>query len=306
MVHAADKHLKISFCTTCMGRLHHLKETLPQNLINNADYPNTEFVILAYGDREVYDWVKDAYPEEIKTGRIKLAFTEQEYFRMAHAKNVAHRLGTGDVLVNLDADNVTGKDFAGWLNKEFSKNPDRVIRCTTKDKLRRKIAGKPIKSFDGRIAVHAQNFAKLHGYNERLNAWGGDDGDFEVRANASGLRTLPLPALQYGSILPHSNESRYTNMSNDDVEKSLSNLAKGGNNLLNRVETVKRLLNISTKEADNIEPANPDGDFGCGDVTFLKPDFSEEQRTLDPAPHPEWVASYDKSVERPRGGWSIG
>ncbi|WP_158563357.1 hypothetical protein [Chitinophaga silvatica] len=38
--------LKISFCTVCMGRLHHLRQTLLQNIADNTTYDNLEFVIL--------------------------------------------------------------------------------------------------------------------------------------------------------------------------------------------------------------------------------------------------------------------
>ena len=43
-------------------------------------------------------------------------------FKMAHAKNMAHRLGImegADILVNLDADNFTGPDFASYVNDKF-------------------------------------------------------------------------------------------------------------------------------------------------------------------------------------------
>lgn len=50
---------KISFCTTCMDRLYHLKESLPINLINNSSYANIEFVVLNYNSKDEIDtWME--------------------------------------------------------------------------------------------------------------------------------------------------------------------------------------------------------------------------------------------------------
>jgi hypothetical protein len=39
---------RLSFFTVCMGRLHHLQQTLMKNLAWNADHPSLEFVLLDY------------------------------------------------------------------------------------------------------------------------------------------------------------------------------------------------------------------------------------------------------------------
>ena len=43
---------KISICTTCMNRLDDLKQTLPQNILDNADYTRTEFVLIDYNSSD--------------------------------------------------------------------------------------------------------------------------------------------------------------------------------------------------------------------------------------------------------------
>lgn len=45
----------IAFCTTCKGRSYHLRQTLPQNLAANADYPTVKFIILDYEDQDGLD-----------------------------------------------------------------------------------------------------------------------------------------------------------------------------------------------------------------------------------------------------------
>jgi len=300
--------LRISFCTTCMGRLEHLKETLPQNLANTVDYPNAEFVILAYGDRKVFNWVKANFPEEIKQERIKLAYTKQEYFRMSHAKNMAHRLGDGDVLVNLDADNVLEKGFAQWLDSEFKEGSHKLVRVSSRDAfVERRIHGKEVQGIGGRLAIHKHSYEKLHGYDEKINAWGGDDIQLEARATSIGMKKVAIPTDLYGRVIKHTNVERYENMSHSDQEKSIKSLGSDSqkNVFLRRLNTAAILAGLKKSSyATNLEAANPDGLYGCGEVSVLQRDGREETLDLAPKPHSEWVASYDKASmpERPSTG----
>lgn len=276
MKHAAP--LKVSFCTTCMGRLDHLKQTLPQNLANNPG-ENVEFVILAYGDRETYDWVKDNFSDQIASGKIKLAFSEQKFFRMAHAKNMAHRLGTGDILCNLDADNITGKGFANWLSRQFKQHPDSFVRSAIHEHLIRKLSNQHKPGISGRIAVSCDTFKQTYGYDEYFSGWGNDDVNFESRCVLTGSRRVHLPINQYGDVIRHSNKIRLNNYSDSDKEVAEENLSRPRN----YVSAAKRLLCIS-EHHHLTQGANPGGNFGCGDVTVLTPDGHEEQITLSPTP----------------------
>lgn len=63
--------MKISFCTTCMGRLHHLKETVRKNLTDNADWADLEYVIVDYNSEDgTGDWVKSQFPREIGRAHV--------------------------------------------------------------------------------------------------------------------------------------------------------------------------------------------------------------------------------------------
>ena len=116
-VPANNTNLKISFCTTCKGRLEHLKQTLPANIEACKGYPNTEFVILDYDSRDgLEQWIKDNFQEEIKSGLVRYAKLDGATdFKMAHAKNMVHRLATGDVLCNVDADNFLASGTPEYL-----------------------------------------------------------------------------------------------------------------------------------------------------------------------------------------------
>src|SRR5277367_2163813 len=100
--------MKISFCVTCKGRVQHIRRTLLQNIKNNT-HPDSFFILLDYNSNDgLYEHIHDCCQEEIKSGKlIYYQFKDNVSFHMAHAKNMAHRLGIkegADILINLDAD----------------------------------------------------------------------------------------------------------------------------------------------------------------------------------------------------------
>lgn len=98
--------MKISFCTSCMNRLHQLAQTLPANLEPLLEDGRAELVVLNYNSQDGLDeWMK-RYQSYIDSGVIRYGHeTKARYFHASKAKNLAHYLATGEFLVNLDADN---------------------------------------------------------------------------------------------------------------------------------------------------------------------------------------------------------
>src|SRR5215217_7406658 len=98
--------LKVSYCTTCKGRLKHIQETLPANVSTENKNAGVEFVIIDYDCPDgTKDWVKANFASEISSGRVRLAhYAPAPVFSMEHAKNLAARIATGDIICNLDAD----------------------------------------------------------------------------------------------------------------------------------------------------------------------------------------------------------
>ncbi|GAG26081.1 unnamed protein product, partial [marine sediment metagenome] len=78
------KYHSISFCTTCMGRLYNLKETLPINFKDNESYPDLEFVILDYNSNDnLGEWMKNNMMHHIESGKVSYyRTTEPKYFSM--------------------------------------------------------------------------------------------------------------------------------------------------------------------------------------------------------------------------------
>lgn len=172
--------MKISFCTTTMNRLFHLRETLLKNLDDNDDYDNLEFVILNYNSQDKVDeWIKETLSQEINSGRVVYyKESEAKSFIPSHARNICALMASGDVICNVDADNFTGVGFANHLARLFRFSP-KTICCSKYALSTRKV------STHGRLALSKKNFLGLGGYNEDfLYGWGGEDNDLFKRCQS--------------------------------------------------------------------------------------------------------------------------
>src|ERR1022692_1110347 len=101
----ANVFVKISVCTTCMGRTHDLKETLLHNILDNEDYRALEFVILNYNSPDdMHDFmISSTVRPHIENGRVKYLRTRSpQFYSMSHSRNVAFRNATGHIVTNVD------------------------------------------------------------------------------------------------------------------------------------------------------------------------------------------------------------
>jgi Sulfotransferase domain/N-terminal domain of galactosyltransferase len=178
---------KVVFAITCKNRAQHLKLTLPVNLAHNRQ---AKFVILDYNSEDdLREYVRTSFGKAIHKGRLAIYhYRTPGPFKMAHAKNMAHRLGIlegGDILVNLDADNYTGPNFDEYLLGVFAMYSDVFMwACMVKGEMSRGISG--------RIAVRATDFLKVGGYDERFETWSPDDKDFHRRLRLLGLNGFEI------------------------------------------------------------------------------------------------------------------
>lgn len=195
--------LKISFCTTCMDRLHHLRKTLPQNIIDNADYTNAEFVILNYNSKDnLENWIKKEYIDYIRNGRVVYAkVNEPKYFHMSHAKNLAAKCSSGDIICNVDADNFTGKNFAKYINDVFLSHKSILLNTDT---------SRSPRDVCGRIAIKRKDFFELGGYNEEMKGWGYEEADLKQRLLTKGIKFIPIDTA-YLNFISHENNERTQN-----------------------------------------------------------------------------------------------
>ena len=237
---------RIVFCTTCKGRTQHIEQTLPKNIADNADYPNCRFVVLDYcdpGPLRQYLWNNhraDMDSSKLAVyhyfGRCSMWPTviydhEAVQFRMAHAKNMAHRLGIlegADILVNLDADNFTGPGFAKWIAEQFEQIEVRPVGSAPRDAIEKYLCQSLIsrgvnqdlflrtfwepgdfrRGVNGRIVVTTNAFLKAGGYDERYETWAPDDKDFNARLKRLGYIDGMIDR-QYVDAVRHNDRMRF-------------------------------------------------------------------------------------------------
>ena len=206
--------MKISFCTTCMGRLHHLQQTLPTNILNTEKYGNREFVIVNYGSKDdLHKWVKENLQFWIKRGVVRYFRTQEpKFFSATHAKNIAHKNATGDILCNVDADNFVLEGFAEYLNEGLQERA--VLLSPTTD------------AYDeagccGKIAVRREDFYSVNGYNESWNiGWGWEDTDFQCRVRMQNDLNYYVIDKKWCKVIAHSNKVRGENFIDSDIFKT--------------------------------------------------------------------------------------
>lgn len=194
--------MKVSFCTSCMGRAHHLKETLPKNIADNAGFPDLEFVIVDYNSKDgLEDWARVALKDHIASGRVVyLAERSAAWFEKCHAKNIAHCAASGDVLVNIDADNFTGDGYAAFVADFFSRDPASVLTSKWGQL-----------DIVGKVGMLAASFHKIRGYDELLKGYGTEDVDLARRGKAAGLAHIRVDWAGQAAI-PHGHDVRSANL----------------------------------------------------------------------------------------------
>ena len=148
--------MRITFCTTCMNYTKYLKQVYLHNLIVARDY-NCDFVLVNYNSEDdMDDWIRGKdFKSFISSNKLLYYHTiEPLFWRFGHAKNVSHRLGTGDVLCNLDSDNFLTKEYLDWLFDLFSNNRNIITEGNGH-------------GGGGRVAVYKEDFYEVGGYEEQ-------------------------------------------------------------------------------------------------------------------------------------------
>jgi Sulfotransferase domain/N-terminal domain of galactosyltransferase len=248
--------MRIVFCITCKNRTPHLKLTLPSNL---ADNPKSKFVVLNYGtEDDLLDYLFTQHAADIIKGRLRpYSHFDAPIFRMAHAKNMAHRCGIlegADVLVNLDADNLTGPGFEDFIRQNM--RPTRFLWANM-------IKGEMPRGISGRMVITKGAFLKSGGYDEaKFNGWGSDDKDFNIRLRDLGYHAVEIPPF-YLSGISHNDKLRF---------KEYPHLAEAGDDCfaVNRGTVTRAVVN--------------DGEIGCGFVYAHRGESSLRRLILKPLP----------------------
>jgi hypothetical protein len=206
-----SKNIKISFCTTCMDRTHHLKLTIDENLKTFKNY-NYEFLILNYNSKDDLDEFIKNY-KNIKYYKT----TKPKYFYRSHAKNCIHRAASGDILINLDADNFITDDYIKLSLISYFICENIVINPNGSDTF-------------GKIVISKKVFYEIGGYDEEFKGYGEEDRDLINRARNYGCHYV-YTSIDNKNTIKHDDEER---LSNQDPSKSVNDKLKMLINLNNK------------------------------------------------------------------------
>ncbi len=157
----------ISYCTNCHNRLWQLQKTLEHNL-KFLKKGEVELCILAYNDDSIEPFFKKVYPEYLSDKRVKIKNHKDEYkpldgsdYACGYVKHLAHEMGSGTILFNLDADNYIGNVHSYLLNLK----PNEIL-----NNIPFKFDGR-----NGRIGIHKTMYDLVGGYEDKGRS---DDGYF--------------------------------------------------------------------------------------------------------------------------------
>lgn len=178
--------MKISFCITSMNRNHHIFTTLPKNLKDNINNKNKyEFVLIDFNNNHILkNFILSNFKNQLDNKILNYFHTDELIkFHAPIAKNTAHKLADGDILVNLDSDNFTGINAADFIADIFKNNKNIILHQSN---------FKFQSGTMGRISIHKDNFYKLGGYNEQLFEMSVQDSDIIHRAKFLGLEYINI------------------------------------------------------------------------------------------------------------------
>ena len=201
-----ENPLMIAFCITCKGRAQHIEKTLPKNLADNTG--NSKFILLNYNSPDhLLDYLVTNHKDAMKSGKLVLyTYAALGQFQMAHAKNMAHRLGIregADVLVNLDADNYAGPHFDEYAAKQF-REPG-IFMCA---RMIKSGPGRLARGIAGRLVCTPRAFINAGGYDERYTTWAPEDIDFNARLRRMGWKAREIEPV-YLDAEKHNDKVRF-------------------------------------------------------------------------------------------------
>ncbi len=189
--HSAKAAEAISFVTTCKGRLHHIKQTLPKLLAESPD----EIVVVDYGcPQNVGDWIEENH-KSVKVVRV----TDDPGFCVARARNIGALNCSSPWICFVDADILVEEGFVAWTRQNV--RPNYYYRHA-------KLGEIQDKETYGTVICSRKSFETVNGYDELFRSWGGEDDDLYYRFGISGYSESYFP-FHFVSAISHGDSERF-------------------------------------------------------------------------------------------------
>ena len=211
--------IDLTFCITCMNRIHQIKQTLRKNLDDNKNSGyNINFVLVDFGSKDgLKEYIINNFEIDLKSEYLKFYYTDElKYWNSPIAKNTSHLLGNGKYLVNLDCDNFTGINGADFLIDHYKNKGDNIIIHQSSN-----IFGSGTM---GRISMTKENFLKIGGYNQSLFPMSHQDGDIVNRAILNRLKYYNLKNKEFNKAITNDKKESLKNCYGKYNYKNMMNL----------------------------------------------------------------------------------
>jgi len=225
----------LSFIVTCKGRLEHLQQTLPALAAHNG----VQAVLVDYGcPQQAGHWAAQRYGRPAEGGNVTVVHAPGaqagDVFNVSRARNLGAAAARAEWLCFIDAD---VKAEAGFLQALLPRlQRDRFYQA---DPMRRQLIGT--------VTVHRDHFARVEGYDEVIQGWGGEDRDFYARLQLAGVARAVFPA-QLLAEIQHTDALRTAHYTEKDAHKSQARNALYVQAKLDAMRLLGRALRLEERQ----------------------------------------------------------
>lgn len=197
----------ISIVTTVFNRFWQLRQTLGRNLEVIRDQADVEMVLVDFGgpdSAEIQNFIEANFVGDLLCLKLKyyIAKEPSPLFRVATAKNVAHRLSLGRFIFSLDVDNFLYLEDLEIIRNHLHFSPGDILHQTTGPAPMRHKQWIGYQLHEDQSAYHNDNvnwdgsigrigllreaFERVNGYDENFQGMGMEDIDLIMRVIKTG------------------------------------------------------------------------------------------------------------------------
>lgn len=182
---------RIAFVTTCKGRLHHLKETLPLLVSMGPE----QIIVVDYGCPDgTGEWVRKNHPEV-----TLVSVSDDPGFCASRARNLGAGAANTEWICFIDADIRVDPAWLDWIRGNLQSG--HFYRAA-------KVQGRRDGETWGTVICQKAAFDRLGGFDEVFRGWGGEDTDlyFRLAENADQFESA-YPS-HFVTAISHDDEER--------------------------------------------------------------------------------------------------
>jgi len=180
---------RLSIVTTCKGRLHHLRQSLPTFLAQ----PDCEVIVV---DFDCPDATAEVVAREFPAARV-VAVKNEPHFDIDRARNLGGEAASGEWIAFIDADIIIVPDFHARLASQMK--PGTFLRFFPRARGT---------SLFGSCIMRRVDFLAVGRYDEVMQGYGGDDQEMYFRLRLFGLEAVAMDFDVVAQVILHDNAAR--------------------------------------------------------------------------------------------------